>query len=75
MTRSVVTSGLVALAIGWSPAGADEFRLLSASDHQTYRAVFETTIAPRPDGHVLVGQVGQGSRVDMPGLPPCAMVG
>jgi soluble lytic murein transglycosylase len=36
----VVTSGLVALAIGWSPAKADDSRLLSVSDQRTYRAAF-----------------------------------
>ena len=40
MRRLVVTSGLVALAIGWSPVAADNARLLSASDLQTYRAAF-----------------------------------
>jgi len=38
--RLVVTLGLVALAIGWSPVVADDARLLSASDHQIYRAAF-----------------------------------
>ena len=36
----ITFSGLVALAIVWSPAAADTPRLLSAYDHQTYRAAF-----------------------------------
>ena len=37
--------GFVALAIGWSPVSADNPRLLSVSDHQTYRAAFTASDA------------------------------
>ena len=40
LKRLVITSGLVALAIGWSPVAADSPRLLSAADHQAYRDAF-----------------------------------
>ena len=40
LRRQVAISGFVALAIGWSTVAADTPRLLSALDHQTYRAAF-----------------------------------
>ena len=40
MRRQVALSALAALAIFWSPAAADNPRLLSGSDHQIYRAAF-----------------------------------
>jgi soluble lytic murein transglycosylase len=40
LKRPVIITGLVALAIGWSPVAADTSRLLSASDHKIYSDAF-----------------------------------
>ncbi len=58
MRRSVVTSGLIALAVGWSPAASGEFRLLSASDHQTYRAAFTAADEGRPGRAIRLAAKG-----------------
>ena len=58
LKRLVVASGLVALAIGWSSAVADEYRLLSASDHQTYRAAFDAADQGRRGRSVRLGAKG-----------------
>ena len=61
MKHLVAISGLVALAIGSAPAGADDVRLLTASDHSTYRAAF---------GAIDKGQRGQAVRLAAKGHDP-----
>ena len=61
LRRLVIASGLVALAIGWSPVAADAPRLLSAADHRNYRAAFTASEK---------GRRGQAASLAAKGIDP-----